>query len=107
MCFIHESFPHPPSLPADNTPCDVFNFSLSSINRSEYIVDAELRFSLVLSDKSLSNSNVYVTIHSLNSSDSSSSEIQSNIEITAEDNPQRIHVFKVAGKILPWVQKGT
>ena len=94
------------SLHADDTPCDVFNFSLSSINSSEYIVDAELRFSLVLSDPNLLNSNIYVTISSLNSSDPSS-EIQSNIEITAEDNNQRMHVFKVAGKMLPWIQEGT
>ncbi len=94
--------PLPPSH-ADALKCDVFNFSLSSINSSEYIVKAELRFSLVRGDTSLSN--VFVIISSLNKSDSSSSVILSNsIDV---ENDQHKYTFDIAGKLLPWIQDGT
>lgn len=88
------------SLSTDDSKCKIFNFSLSSINSSEYIVKAELRVSLTQVPESMSN--VVVTIKSANTSDTTSWTIRSDINVES----QRKHVFDVAGILSPWIQNG-
>ena len=89
------------SLHTDTSKCDIFNFSLSSINSSEYIVKAELRFSLTQVPSDLSH--VVVTIKSASVSETTSWTIRSDIGVES----QHKYVFDVAGILSSWVRNGT
>ena len=88
-------------MPTDPARCNIFNFSLSSINSSEYILKAELRFSL--DRKQSTKKNVIVAIKSAKST---TEAVISRNDITVDNNDKHKYVFDVAGTLTQWIKDG-
>lgn len=89
-----------PYLSVDQSGCKIFNFSLTSINSSEYIIKAELRLHMDITDESLRH--IHVRLQPLKSRYVWSSSMDLNVE---KGNHHQ-YMFDVAALISSMASEG-